>query len=111
MSEVDRRVHIIMDLKCPDSGESLHNRWANLHVLKPGDQIKFVIASRKDWDWTANAIREHRLDERFNCLVSCVFGAVEPVDVVNWLLESGLHQVRFQLQMHKYIWEPTKRGV
>jgi|SRR5579883_561740 len=111
VSEVDRRVHIIMDLKCPDSGESHRNRWANLDVLKSTDQIKFVIASRRDWDWTAHAIREHRLDERFTCLVSCVFGAVTPVELVNWLLESGLHRVRFQLQMHKYIWEPTKRGV
>jgi 7-carboxy-7-deazaguanine synthase len=111
VGEVDRRVHIILDLKCPDSGESHRNRWANLDVLKPTDQIKFVIASRRDWDWTASVIREHRLDERFTCLVSCVFGAVQPVELVTWLLASGLHRVRMQLQMHKYIWEPTKRGV
>ena len=70
VAPVDPRVHIIMDLKCPDSGESHRNRWANLDVLKPTDQIKFVIASRGDWDWTARVIREHRLDERFSCLVS-----------------------------------------
>jgi 7-carboxy-7-deazaguanine synthase len=108
---VDARVHIIMDLKCPDSGESHRNRWANLGVLKPTDQIKFVIASRRDWDWAASAIRERHLDERFICLASCVFGAVQPVELVAWLLESGLPRVRIQLQMHKYIWEPTKRGV
>lgn len=111
IAPVDRRVHVIMDLKCPDSGESHRNRWANLDVLKPTDQIKFVIASRRDWDWTASAIREHRLDERFACLVSCVFGAVQPVELVAWLLESNLPRVRMQLQMHKFIWEPTKRGV
>ena len=111
VSEVDSRVHIIMDLKCPDSGESHRNRWANLAVLKPTDQLKFVIASRADWDWTANAIREHRLDERFTCLVSCVFTAVAPVELVGWLLESGLPRVRMQLQMHKYIWDPKARGV
>jgi 7-carboxy-7-deazaguanine synthase len=111
VSALDPRVHIVMDLKCPDSGESHRNRWANLDVLKPADQLKFVIASRADWDWTANTIRAHRLDERFTCLVSCVFTAVKPVELVEWLLESGLHRVRVQLQMHKYIWDPAARGV
>jgi 7-carboxy-7-deazaguanine synthase len=100
-----------MDLKCPDSGESHRNRWANLDELKPADQIKFVIASRRDWEWAEAAIREHRLDERFTCLVGTAFGAVKPVDLVNWLLESRLHRVRMQLQMHKYIWDPNARGV
>jgi 7-carboxy-7-deazaguanine synthase len=108
---VDRRAHVIMDLKCPDSGEGHRNRWANLDALKPTDQIKFVIASRRDWDWTVGAIREHRLDERFMCLVSTAFGDVKPVDLVGWLLESRLHRVRMQLQMHKYIWPPETRGV
>jgi 7-carboxy-7-deazaguanine synthase len=108
---VDRRVHIILDLKCPDSGECNRNLWSNLDILKPFDQIKFVIASQRDWDWTAAVIREHKLDERFQCLVSAVFGAVEPVELVEWLLDSGLYRVRFQLQLHKYIWGPNKRGV
>jgi 7-carboxy-7-deazaguanine synthase len=108
---VDRRVHVIMDLKCPDSGESHRNRWANLDALKPADQIKFVIASRRDWDWAVAAVREHRLDERFACLVSCAFGGVQPVQLVEWLLASGLHRVRMQLQMHKYVWDPNARGV
>ena len=111
VSEIDQRVHIITDLKCPDSGESHRNRWANLDVLKPTDQIKFVIASRRDWDWAANVIREHDLENRFTCLASCVFGSVQPVEVVGWLLESGLRRVRMQLQMHKYIWDPKARGV
>lgn len=111
VSAIDPRVHVIMDLKCPDSGESHRNRWANLSVLKPSDQLKFVVASRRDWDWTADVIREHRLDERFACLVSCVFDRVKPVELVEWLLASGLHRVRMQLQMHKYIWDPKARGV
>ena len=111
VSRVDRRVHVIMDLKCPDSGESHRNRWANLEALKPTDQIKFVIASRRDWDWAAGVIREHRLDERFTCLVSGVFGGVQPAELVNWLLDAGLFRVRMQLQMHKYIWDPKARGV
>jgi len=101
-----------MDLKCPDSGESHRNRWANLDVLKPTDQIKFVISSRRDWDWTAAAIREHparravRLPRELRVRTACGRS--------NWsagLLESGLHRVRMQLQMHKYIWDPKARGV
>lgn len=110
VSRVDPRVHVIMDLKCPDSGECAHNRWTNLDVLKPGDQIKFVLASRRDFDWTADVIRTHRLEERFTVLLSAVFGAVRPDELAAWLLESGLN-VRMQLQMHKYIWAPQARGV
>ena len=80
-------------------------------VLKLTDQIKFVIASRHDWDWAVGVIREHRLEARFQCLVSGVFGAVEPIELVGWLLESGLDHVRFQLQLHKYVWHPAMRGV
>lgn len=110
VSGVDRRVHIIMDLKCPDSGECERNRWANLDHLKATDQIKFVLASRRDFDWAVRAIREHRLDERFTVLLSAVFGKVAVADLAAWLLESRLN-VRMQLQMHKYIWDPKARGV
>ena len=110
VSRVDRRVHIIMDLKCPDSGECDGNCWANLDILKPTDQIKFVIASRRDFDWTVDVIQQHRLDQRFIVLLSGVFGSVKPIELTEWLLESGL-QVRLQLQLHKYIWAPTARGV
>ncbi|VTU01778.1 7-carboxy-7-deazaguanine synthase : 7-carboxy-7-deazaguanine synthase OS=Singulisphaera acidiphila (strain ATCC BAA-1392 / DSM 18658 / VKM B-2454 / MOB10) GN=queE PE=3 SV=1: Fer4_14: Radical_SAM [Gemmataceae bacterium] len=111
VSRVDRRVHVVMDLKCPDSGECDRNLWANLDALKPTDEIKFVISSRRDWDWAAATIREHQLDARFACLVSPVFGNVQPVELVNWLLESGLQRVRFQLQLHKIVWDPATRGV
>ena len=107
---VDPRVHVIMDLKCPDSGEFDRNLWPNLDRLKPTDQIKFVVASRRDWDWAEGVVREHRLDERFVVLASATFGAVSPLELTEWLLASGLN-VRVQLQMHKYIWEPTARGV
>src|SRR5438128_4117541 len=73
LGPVDPRVHIIMDLKCPDSGESAGNRWANLDLLKPSDEIKFVIASRKDFDWTIQTIRNYDLDRRFPLLLSPVF--------------------------------------
>lgn len=110
IAPVDRRVHIIMDLKCPDSGEEAGNRWANLDVLKPTDQIKFVVASERDFRWSEEVIRRNRLDQRFQVLVSPVFGAVTPLQLADWLLSSGL-QVRFQMQLHKVIWDPQMRGV
>jgi 7-carboxy-7-deazaguanine synthase len=110
VGRVDPRVHIIMDLKCPDSGECAGNRWENLEVLKPADQIKFVVASRADFDWAVDVVRRHRLERRFTVLLSPVFGAVAPRELAEWLLESGL-QVRMQLQSHKYIWDPQARGV
>jgi 7-carboxy-7-deazaguanine synthase len=118
LGPVDPRVHIIMDLKCPDSGESAGNRWANLEMLKPTDQIKFVIASRKDFDWTIQTVRAYDLDRRFTLLLSPVFSlppnspapTVQPAELAEWLLESGL-QARLQLQLHKFIWDPQARGV
>jgi 7-carboxy-7-deazaguanine synthase len=110
VSPVDRPVHIIMDLKCPDSGECERNRFENFEHLKPTDEIKFVIASRRDFDWAAETIRRHSLDERFTVLLSPVFGAVTLAELAEWLLTSGIN-VRMQLQMHKYIWDPKARGV
>jgi len=99
-----------MDLNCPDSGECERNRWANLDHLKPTDEIKFVVASRRDFDWTVETVRAHRLDERFTVLLSAVFDRVKLAELAAWLLESRLN-VRLQLQMHKFIWDPKARGV
>ncbi len=106
---VDRRVHIIMDLKCPDSGECERNLWTNLEHLKPTDEIKFVIATARDWSWTEHTIRERNLDRRFEILVSGVYG-LDLSELASWVLASGLN-IRMQLQLHKYIWDPTARGV
>jgi len=110
VSVIDRRVHVIMDLKCPDSGECDRNCWTNLDALKATDQIKFVIASRRDWDWTEQTVRQHRLAERFEVLVSAVFGGIPLNELAALVLASGLN-VRMQLQMHKYVWDPKARGV
>jgi 7-carboxy-7-deazaguanine synthase len=110
VSTVDRRVHIIMDLKCPDSGECERNRFENLDRLKPSDEIKFVIASRRDFDWSVEMIRRYKLDERLVVLLSPVFGAVTLAELAEWHLTSRLN-VRMQLQMHKYVWDPKARGV
>ncbi len=110
LDRVDRRVHVIMDLKCPDSGECAGNCWENLELLKPGDEVKFVVASAGDFRWAEDVVRRHGLDRRFAVLFSPVFGAVTPLQLAQWVLDSGLH-VRLQLQMHKFIWDPQARGV
>jgi 7-carboxy-7-deazaguanine synthase len=107
---VDRRVRVIMDLKCPDSGECAANRWENLEALKPADEIKFVIASRHDFDWAAEVVRRHGLERRFGVLFGGAWGRVTPLELATWVLESGL-QVRMQLQLHKYVWGPDARRV
>src|SRR5262249_31552766 len=93
VGKVDARVHIIMDLKCRDSGECAGNRWQNLQVLKASDEIKFVIASKSDFNWAENIIREHSLDRRSIVLLSPAFGLIQPLELATWLLQSRL-QVR-----------------
>ncbi|MBE2204456.1 MAG: radical SAM protein [Chthoniobacterales bacterium] len=111
ISRVDPRVHRILDLKCPDSGECARNRFENIPHLTPGDEVKFVIGSRGDYEWTRDQIRTHDLSRRCGAvLLSPVFGRIEPREIVEWMLADGL-PARFQLQMHKMIWEPRARGV
>jgi 7-carboxy-7-deazaguanine synthase len=101
----------IMDLKCPDSGESDRNRAENIPLLNKRDEVKFVLASRKDYEFAREQITKHNLSERVNAvLLSVVFGKLEPVQVVDWMLADKV-PARFQLQMHKFIWEPTTKGV
>jgi 7-carboxy-7-deazaguanine synthase len=111
VSRVDTRVHKIMDLKCPGSGESHRNRWSNLDHIGPHDEIKFVLADRADYEWMRETIRARALPERTpKLLASTVFGRLAPSDLVAWVLEDAL-PVRVQLQMHKYVWGPEATGV
>lgn len=110
IKNIDARVKIIMDLKCPSSGMAHKNLYENINYLKPEDEIKFVIGSREDYEWTKNIISEYKLNNKCEILFSVVFGKIEPVKLVNWILEENLN-VRFQLQMHKFIWEPETKGV
>lgn len=102
----------IMDLKCPDSGACASNHWPNIGYLRADrDEVKFVLASRRDYEWARDTIREHALDQRCQAvLLSPVFGSIDPKDIVTWMLEDAL-PARFQLQMHKFIWPPEERGV
>ena len=107
---VDARVRIIMDIKCPSSGMAGRMRWQNLDALKPTDEVKFVLADRGDYEFAKGLIAQQSLARRCQVLFSTVFGQIENKQVVEWLLADRL-PVRFQLQMHKYIWSPQARGV
>lgn len=128
ISKVDTRVHRIMDLKCPSSGESSRNRWENLSALKSTDEVKFVIGTQEDYDWAKKMISEHLLEK----ICPLLFSWVAPLrpqqqdkslkkvpsdqrpisrrELVEKLIADAL-PVRFQLQMHKFIWPPDARGV
>ena len=110
ISRVDKRVKRIVDFKCPGSGMAKKNLWSNVEWLRPGDEVKFVIGTREDFDWSVGVMSTYDLSSRCPVLMSVVFGQLEPVMLAEWILESRL-AVRFQLQMHKYIWAPETRGV
>lgn len=110
IKEVDKRVKIIMDLKCPSSVMLKKNLYDNLNYLKKTDELKFVIGTREDYDWSKNIIEEYSLSGKFEMLFSTVFEKLEPQTLVGWILENKLN-VRFQLQAHKYIWNPETKGV
>ena len=104
---VDPRVARVMDLKAPDSGEGDKNRWQNLDLLTPRDEIKIVVASRTDYEWARELIRARRLDTLCPMLLSPAQGLVDPTALAEWILEDGLN-VRFQLQLHKLLWGSAK---
>ncbi len=110
IQNIDSRVKIIMDLKCPSSGMEKKNLYENIDYIKPTDELKFVIGSREDYDWAKEIILKYSLDGKCEILFSVVFGKLEPVQLVNWILEDKLN-VRFQIQMHKFIWHPETKGV
>jgi 7-carboxy-7-deazaguanine synthase len=100
-----------MDLKTPGSGESEGNRYENIAYLTERDEVKFVIGSRADYLWSKEKVAEFDLANRCGTvLFSPIFGRIEPREIVEWMLEDNL-QVRFQLQMHKFIWSPETKGV
>jgi 7-carboxy-7-deazaguanine synthase len=110
LAPVDPRAILIMDLKCPGSGMEDRNRWSNLSLLKPHDEVNFVIKDRADYDWAVGIIRRYGLSDRQRILLSPVFGELEPQALADWILADRL-RVRFQLQVHKLIWDPAMRGV
>ena len=100
----------IMDLKCPGSKMAHKNYWENIDYLTPKDEVKFVLTDRADYDWAVDIMRKYQLNKKANVLFSTAFGAIEPIKVVEWILQDKL-PVRFQLQMHKFIWHPETKSV
>ncbi len=110
IENVDKRVKIVMDLKCPSSGMEKKNLYQNIDFLKSKDEVKFVIGTKEDYIWAKEQIDKFSLVNKAEVLFSPVFNSIEPREIVEWILSDRLN-VRFQLQMHKYIWEPERRGV
>lgn len=100
---VDPRVSRVVDIKTPGSAEVHRNRWENLPLLTPHDEVKFVICSREDYEWSRAIVAEHALNSRCDVLFSPSFGQVAPRELAQWIVDDRL-PVRFQLQLHKVLW-------
>jgi 7-carboxy-7-deazaguanine synthase len=109
ITPVDKRAKIILDVKCPGSGEVEKNRWENIDELRPHDEVKFVIADRADYDWAKTIIAEKNLD-RWTVLLSPVWGEMNMKSLAEWMLADRV-PARFQTQLHKHIWGADVHGV
>jgi 7-carboxy-7-deazaguanine synthase len=111
VEQVPGGVTAIVDVKCPASGEADRNHWPNLERFRPSDEVKFVIQNRADYDFAKDVVGRYGLLDRAHAvLFSPVHGALHPKELAAWILADGL-RVRLQLQVHKYIWGATARGV
>ncbi len=111
ISKIDKRVIKIMDLKCPGSKMQQFNNYDNIKYLKKKDEIKFVVSDKKDFDWAQKIIKKYKLKEKVSAvLLSPAFQSMNSRKLAEWILKSGL-DVRIQLQIHKFIWDPGQRGV
>jgi 7-carboxy-7-deazaguanine synthase len=110
IAPVDPRAHIILDVKCPGSGMTDRMHWPNLARLAAKDEAKFVLADRADYDWARDTLAQYDLNSRCSVLFSPVFGVLDVRELAEWILADKL-PVRFQIQLHKYIWAPDMRGV
>ena len=103
LAQVPIKVTKVMDLKPPGSGELKANRFENIQYLNIGDQVKFVLQDRADYEWAKVQLANYSLERRAEILFSPVAGKMDPVALANWILEDRL-RVRFQIQLHKYLW-------
>ncbi len=100
----------ILDMKVPSSGESHTMRFESLALLRPADEVKFVVGTAADFEWSVALIRDHGLEGRAQLLFSPIWGNVTPLELTQWVLGSGV-DARVQIQLHKLIWDPATRGV
>jgi len=110
IGSVPEGVRRIVDVKCPGSGECERNRWENLDALRPGDEVKFVISGRADYEWAAACVRDRSLYDRAPVLFSAVHQGLSSGELAQWVLADRL-PVRVQVQMHKVLWPAATRGV
>lgn len=110
ISTVDPEAHVIMDIKCPGSGMTDRMLWKNVDLLKRNDEVKFVVQHREDYEWAKSIMAQYALPQRCTVLFGPVFGKLGLRQLSEWILEDKL-PVRFQVQLHKYIWDPDTRGV
>lgn len=110
LAPLDPRAIVICDIKCPDSGMASRNRWENLDLLKPKDEVKFVIASRADYEWSCGILEKYHLHRHHTVLFSPVWARVNPRELAEWILADRL-EVQFQMQLHKLLWGPDRKGV
>ena len=100
---IDQRVMTVMDWKTPESGEMHRNRMANVDYLKPSDQVKYVISSREDYEWSKSSMIKHGFIDRCEVLFSPVYEKLQPQCLADWIVEDRI-AVRFQFQLHKLLW-------
>jgi 7-carboxy-7-deazaguanine synthase len=110
LSGLDPRAVKIMDVKCPASGEHGKMLWSNFRHLTDRDEVKFVITTEEDYRYAREVLKKRRGDSRWGVLFSPAFGFLPPEKLAGWILEDAL-DVRFQLQIHKFVWGPDRRGV
>ena len=110
IKDVPENVKIILDLKCPSSNMSDKNLWSNIKLLKNTDEVKFVIGNKDDYLWSKGITEKYNLSKKTNVLFSPVYNKINPKKIAEWILEDKL-DVRFQIQLHKSIWDSEEKGV
>ena len=110
IKNISKKTHIILDLKCPSSNMESKNLWENLDYIKKTDEIKFVIGNKTDYDWVKKTIKKNNLEKKCLLLISPVHDKIDKEKIINWILKDNL-KIRFQIQLHKEIWDKDKKGV
>ena len=110
LSRLDPRSVKIMDVKCPSSGEAEKTDWGNFALLTPRDEVKFVVSSEEDYRFAREVIRKYGKERPFTALLSPAFGLLPPEKLAGWMIGDAI-DARFQLQIHKLVWGPDRRGV
>jgi 7-carboxy-7-deazaguanine synthase len=110
IKQIDKKAIVILDIKTPGSGTSKEMDFSNLDYIKSSDEIKFVITNREDYEWSKDIIQKYKLMERCKLLLSPAFGTLPPENLAKWIIGDKL-KIRFNLQLHKYIFSSEQRGI